>query len=791
MRTLIVTRGLPGSGKSTILRELGLAPYTLSADAMRLQLASPVLRDDGSLGIDQRVTPDAWNEVNRMLAHRAQEGHFTVIDGVHGRSRDFRYYEQVAEAHGYRCFCLDLSGVDPELAWSRNIERPELEVVPRADFDRLGEQLAGGEVPERFESITPQELMERLYGSEPVDLSGYRQVVHIGDLQGCYRVLEDYLGGRELDPETFYVFVGDFLDRGVENAEIFAWALEHAGRENVVYLYGNHEIHLEDWARSRPTKSREFNQDTRPALEAAGFRRRHAAELIRHTRDYFSYRLGDEQVFCCHAGLPTVPGAPELIPARACWKGTGNYDDPVDDQFTRNAPQGWYQVHGHRNPRLRGIAEPGSRSFNLERQVEFGGELAVLEHDVDGFTPVTVRNRKFAPYRMRMGKNDDRHRGYALPEAWKAAIAEGEAPVISTELLESLRNHTLPPESDPKRTPLIRERVSEAHPHISAFNFSRFAFNNGHFDALTTRARGLFIDNRSGEIIARGYEKFFNIGEPGTPVEDPAAVAEVLTFPVTAYVKENGYLGLLGYSAREDELFFASKAVPAGDRNADFADHFKHLFESQFDEGMRERLRRTLRDQQMCLAFEVIDPEFDPHIIDYDAPRLVLLDAFRRSEDLLRLPHETLQRFADRFSLEAKQRLARFPTPEALEGWHRQAERNDVLVNGAPIEGVVLEGADGQSMVKWKSPYYAFWKQCRSIRDRVLTIRGTQKPLKRNLDRFAGLREFAKWCERMPAEVLSASLPAVRQAYLYEHPEQEGTYLKALRTEIRHDRGGP
>lgn len=50
MRTLILTRGLPGSGKSTAIKKLGLENYTLSPDNFHLMLASPVALPDGTVG---------------------------------------------------------------------------------------------------------------------------------------------------------------------------------------------------------------------------------------------------------------------------------------------------------------------------------------------------------------------------------------------------------------------------------------------------------------------------------------------------------------------------------------------------------------------------------------------------------------------------------------------------------------------------------------------------------------------------------------------------------------------
>ena len=55
---------------------------------------------------------------------------------------------------------------------------------------------------------------------------------------------------------------------------------------------------------------------------------------------------------------------------------------------------------------------------------------------------------------------------------------------------------------------------------ISSFNFSRKAFFNKIWDEQTMKARGLFINTKTNEIVLRSYEKFFNINErPETSID--------------------------------------------------------------------------------------------------------------------------------------------------------------------------------------------------------------------------------------------------------------------------------
>ena len=53
MRTLLLMRGAPGSGKSTWIKENGLSNYVLEPDKIRMMCSSPQLTKDGNYVISQ------------------------------------------------------------------------------------------------------------------------------------------------------------------------------------------------------------------------------------------------------------------------------------------------------------------------------------------------------------------------------------------------------------------------------------------------------------------------------------------------------------------------------------------------------------------------------------------------------------------------------------------------------------------------------------------------------------------------------------------------------------------
>ena len=122
----------------------------------------------------------------------------------------------------------------------------------------------------------------------------------------------------------------------------------------------------------------------------------------RRAEDAFTYTFHDKKMLVTHAGISRVPERLVTMASLQFWKGTGTYDDPVDETFTEVMKgSGWMQVHGHRNSRELPVeAAPGS--FNLEGQVEFGGHLRVMTLvKTDGGVEVETREIKNEIYRKK------------------------------------------------------------------------------------------------------------------------------------------------------------------------------------------------------------------------------------------------------------------------------------------------------------------------------------------------------------------------------------------------------
>lgn len=277
MRKLVLVRGPQGSGKSTLIHDSGLTPYALSLDAVRHVAGAPAMTPDGRITINGE-NDDVVVRLRRDLVEaRMRRGELLLIEQAIMLKEDIERWQTLARKHRYELVLVDLTGIPLDVALARNAQRPELTRVPERAIERTLKRLKDSPRPADVPVIewSPQvaEDLDRWLAVPTLDLSGYKKVVHIGDIQGCWSVLAGPGGPLHagLDPEVAYVFVGDLLDRGLENGEVMRWFLDHAcGRPNVFLIFGNHEFHLQLWADGEKAVSGEFAYRTLPSCCAPG-----------------------------------------------------------------------------------------------------------------------------------------------------------------------------------------------------------------------------------------------------------------------------------------------------------------------------------------------------------------------------------------------------------------------------------------------------------------------------------------------------------------------------------------
>lgn len=821
MRKIFVTRGMQGAGKSTLLSNLGLDDYVVSLDRTRKFLTSPVMSSAGNMTVSQEVEEIVSSLTMKVIEERMARGEFIAYDATNTNISDLTSLLEIAKRNFYSFHCLDFSTFPFEKSVQQNQLRKETEIIPLKSLQRMRRNLDTAIIAEKSDPVVikaikdidfirydPEDTfaMERqaskLMKPPVLDFSSYNKINHIGDIQGCFDVLKSK-GSilSTLKDNEAYVFVGDFLDRGIQNGEVLKWVLEElVPRDNVYILWGNHEDHLLYWYRREKPKSAEFALGTLPQLYRAGIEREDMLPLINKMQDVLFYSYGDDiRVMVSHAGLSTVPENPVLISSKQYKKGTGSYDFPVDVQFNENVKEegkkafdgsplsSWYQVHGHRNHG--DIPVVYGNSINLEGGVEFGGllKMAALEYS-NGYKwiPIELKNRVYKPFRERDLKMDD----HIIPK-WMED-KNGSLPLVTEKEISDLR----------AEKKYIKEMKFG---NISSFNFNKAAFYDKVWNNMTVKARGLFVNTNTNEVVSRGYPKFFNLGEiddtedEGITPTTLDSLEQSLKFPLHIYQKENGFFGTVGYDRETDEVILTSKSVvyqktpPEGLNENDllrwhesqsFPKMFADVFYSKFTPEKIEVLRREMRDKEFNLIFEINDPINDPHMIEYDEAHLVLLDAPRRSMEFELMDYENLQKLAKKFDVNVKVNGPSFKDFKSFKGWYLKiSSESPFSPKAKKIEGYVVNDSSGHQF-KIKLPYYSYWKYMRSIKDRILKIRGTDQELKRNVS-DPDAKAFYDWAVDQPNEVLERDIISVRKDFLeYRNKKdllQEETSEKTLK----------
>jgi len=728
MRTLLVLRGAPGCGKSTWVKEHGLAPYTLCPDDIRVLCSSRELKADGGFAIarNHATEQETWKIILDLLEYRMQRGELTVLDATASKTKDIQQYKELAEQYRYRTYVVDFTDIPLETCLKQNLMRSEDKIVPEEGIRNIYARFASQPVPGRVEVIKPNELDKIL--EKPIDLSSYKKIVFVGDIHGCYDTLMQYPDFKDgLKDDVEYIFLGDYIDRGNQNAEVMNWLYSIMEKPNVCLLEGNHERWLRDYGNQVPAKSKEFEDKTKGQLILGGFTEKMARIFYRKVRQMSHFTWNGIEVLACHGGIPCMRANLTFIPTCAFVHGVGDYKDyqVIADTWMAETKENQFLVHGHRNTQNDPV-QLADRVFNLEGEVEFGGKLRIVELEHKGQYPEYGITETGARIPV----------GFNTLFGWNVVELNNCQPVTEEEKFEG----TKPVETVEEAIIYLRDNkfVNEKQlgNGVSSFNFNREAFYSANWNRQTILARGLFIDTEEKKIMARSYEKFFRINE--VHVTEMINLRSTLQFPVNAYVKENGFLAVVSYDYKNDDLFIASKSTNKGD----YVDYIKAQIEP-YREKLLEHLRTA--DTPQSYVFECVDIEHDPHIIKYNENKLVLLDIIFNDLRFATVPYNLLVEEAKWLGCPVKELAFTIKDFDEFRALVNAVEDEDYKLNGQFIEGYVFVDAKG-FMTKCKTGYYNFWKHMRGVAD--ATLRSGNYGRTGSLLTVAA-NQFFGWCKKI------------------------------------------
>lgn len=710
MRRIIIMKGLSASGKTSYIKSQGWEPYSVSMDELRKQVIGFDVTENG-FTISQRENKLVHKLFMEAIERRMALGQFLVVDATHLASNSFDKYKDLVNRYNYRAYYIDVTPV-----FENGITEQYIAELIGRDRQRGMSQVGGRVIldqAEKYGSYTQKSIdpwifplqMDYFRGLEShllekdsdyditKKLQNYSNVVHIGDIQACYDALKAYFDSYPYRKDYFYIFHGDILDRGDKPKETLKLCMELALNDNVVFLLGNHDIHLERWANGLPVHSKSFYETTAPYLE--DFNKRDIKAFTKKMIPYCYYWLTRDQstndsnrrvIYSSHAGMDfklILPGITDVesmirLPDEFFTKGVKGYSVDIPKQRVSNNEQ-WIQIHGHRN-NYNYPNELVNNTINLEGKVEFGGDLRVYHVNVEDFSKSQAIN---------------------IPGQLTAKI----------DSVSSLKAAL-------EQSGMVTAKPQAGYPNIFSYNFKNKVFYDKLWDNINCRARGLFIDTIMHKIVARSYNKFFNYRENDQSSLD---TLKRIWGPLTeVYIKENGFLGIASYYSEMDKVLYCSKSTISVDnpKLSYFADLFCKIATNYYN---KERIDSVIKSKSgYSFIFEVCDSLEDPHIIDYGVtPKLILLDVIKNSEKYQKLTYKEVVNYAELMGVAVKVQVAEHITyscylmEDILNGYEQKSD-----YNGAPIEGFILEDNLGHA-VKIKTNYYTYWKSKRTTLSRI------------------------------------------------------------------------
>lgn len=674
MKELVLVRGLPYSGKSTIIENNRLEDFAISKDKVRLLLASTITDADKITSIAPINEKKVHSIMLEILEERMKNGIFTIIEGIFEKPNSYADYMKLAKKYGYKVYeynCnepLDVllarrekrtdKFIPADVIIKKYLTYPsslnDSNITNINDFDNKSLY--------RFDNLGLYEFTRTRCHT----LKGYTGVIVVGDIHSCANVLQRFLDNNFRE-DYLFIFLGDYFDRGLEPVRTWNILKNLYTKPNVVMLMGNHEKHMLHYINDEHITS-SIAQKTYDELEKASITKEDLKDFYHSLKKYYMFKIFNKYFLCTHAGTEYFNRKMSLVSNDTLTRNNGNRDMDIDAVYTENVIAGKckyedkycdkhdvIQIHGHvKTP----TGNTSKYSYNLEESVEFGGRLMFARIKPDKIVVDGYKNK--------------------LVERNKKEFT------VTNEEMNTLINAP-------------RIHIKELENNLLSVNFSRETFISKYWSDATIKARGLFIDKSSGEIVARSFDKFFNLEEvPETRFEN---LEKTLKFPVSVKEKLDGSLGII--SLVNGLVHFFSKTT---DKSM-HSEILKRLW-NQIPSNIRTSLIRLMYDLNVSIVVEMIDNE-DPHVIHYKQECLYLL-AFVKNT--LQTKYINIESCLDTRGINLDNKTIKLP-----KTYHISNDFNDLknylenIIPKVKFEGVVCTDANNFHF-KYKSDFYNEWK---------------------------------------------------------------------------------
>ena len=394
MRILLILRGNYFNGQKLFLAENNLTPHTLDLEELRFLAGGYKVLSNGYKSLDYRNASSILKTLFDFLELRMNKGEFCVVNAPNANNSLLKEYKTLADKYRYELFIIDFNSLNLEECKEKNLALAHQTgiFIPEHILEAIDYSLEKEKISKKYTVLKPNEWKSCLYKIS--NLNAYKKIHHIGDIQGCFTVLNKAIS--KIKKDEFYIFLGDYIDRGIENDKVIKWLLKIKDLDNVILLEGNHERHLIKWSNGEISSSKEFNENTIRDFRRANITPQDTKKLYPYFKECFCYEFDDKIIFCSHGGLNFLPKNLQnlsFIPSEDFIWGIGTYEESkiIVEQFCQNTPKNTYQLFGHRN-RHKLPTQIASRVFLCEGKIDAGGFLRVVSLSQNGFECKEFKN---------------------------------------------------------------------------------------------------------------------------------------------------------------------------------------------------------------------------------------------------------------------------------------------------------------------------------------------------------------------------------------------------------------
>lgn len=394
MRILLILRGNYFNGQKLFLAENNLTPHTLDLEELRFLAGGYKVLSNGYKSLDYRNASSILKTLFDFLELRMNKGEFCVVNAPNANNSLLKEYKTLADKYRYELFIVDFDSLNLEECKEKNLALAHQTgiFIPEHILEAIDYSLEKEKISKKYTVLKPNEWKSCLYKIS--NLNAYKKIHHIGDIQGCFTVLNKAIS--KIKKDEFYIFLGDYIDRGIENDKVIKWLLKIKDLDNVILLEGNHERHLIKWSNGEISSSKEFNENTIRDFRRANITPQDTKKLYSYFKECFCYEFDDKIIFCSHGGLNFLPKNLQnlsFIPSEDFIWGIGTYEESkiIAEQFCQNTPKNTYQLFGHRN-RQKLPTQIATRVFLCEGKIDAGGFLRVVSLSQNGFECKEFKN---------------------------------------------------------------------------------------------------------------------------------------------------------------------------------------------------------------------------------------------------------------------------------------------------------------------------------------------------------------------------------------------------------------